>query len=1092
MSVTYTPEQSAAIGARGKTVVSASAGSGKTFVMIEKLVSLILSEADIGDFLAVTFTNKAAAQMREKLKKALIAKIGDKSLTERERSSLKRKLALLPQADISTIHAFCGRLIRRYFYLLGVPADFEILGESAEGMTLANKAMDALFEEAYAAGEDDFFALLSVYRRKRSDRGVRDVISQLYTKIRPMANYREILSQARYDRAGFEAVLRGLTEIYVEKFRRRRQRAALLAEGILNMPRAQEFYDKIDFWMNRAIACPDYYELRSVCMASFPDKPRKRKDTSPAEAELFDSLGTIKNDLSKLAKEIAGTDEREEEYARYEEAGKIARALIRYTLRFDELYEAVKKERGKLDYNDLEHMTLRLLGEPDVLAELRAKYKYVFVDEYQDVNPVQEAIVSAVGGGEVFLVGDMKQSIYAFRGSKSAYFAHKMDEFSDEGNVLFLRNNFRSADAVLAFVNAIFSVSMREDTGVDYLSTSMMVGGGLYREGDGRVKLHVVPKRKEEGVLPEGVYSVEAHFRKNEAPPSPLAKALLRIVEEERNSRFYDLDRKEYRQVAYGDIAVLVRKSSPETEEAVRYLSERGIPVASSGKINICEYTEVAGLLDWLSLIDNAEQDIPLCSALLSAAGGFDEEELARIRVRFPKDEFRTACRRYCGLRDGLAARLEGFYAYLRELRAYAQVATAGEVLTKLVSERNLETEWLSYPNGKQKCKRVERLIAAANAPLCEFLSDLKASGGKIEYVQPAGENAVQVMTVHASKGLEFPVVILPALNQKFHGAEKDEVLFLDGVPAPYCYDAKRMVKEGTLMRKLCGERQKREEIRDELNLFYVALTRAKYALHLILSEVKPFDPEMVAEANCWADFFPADRFSPEEGVPDVLPFAERKAVDRGAPGDEKPILAAMDAVYPHPECVDLPVKSSASALLEEDEAYYYTPNAFGGDTETGTAYHKFLELADFSASAEEEYARLRPSFTEEEYARLELPRLKQILSMPVFRRLQGKKLCREQRFLCFLPASLAFDTESDEPVLFQGAIDLLVLNEKDAEIVDYKYSGKTDEALLSHYGAQLRLYRAAVSRIAGIPPERIRMTLVNIRSASELTVSDK
>ena len=1081
--MSYTQEQEQAIKARGRTIVSASAGSGKTFVMIEKLVSLILTEAEIPDILAVTYTVKAATQMREKLKKTLLEKMSDKTLSREERESLGRKLSMLPQADISTIHSFCLKTIKRYFYLLDLPSDFSVLADAAEIAFLQKRAMDKLFEECYESGNEQFFRLLSVYRKKRGDAFLRETILSFYAKIRPIADYREILLSPRKDR--FEEVKERIASLTVERLCRRERMLEEWKGCCLDMPLAEGYAEALLSWIRAAKG--DYETLRAGCAQPFPRKPRKTKKTSEAEGELLERMAKVKDGLSKLSKKMAECLPSDIERTRFDCAEEIARALVSCTLRFDDLYAEEKRKRARLDYGDLEHNTLKLLASEGVRKELQARYRYVFVDEYQDVNPVQEAILSAIASDQVFLVGDRKQSIYGFRGGKSIYFAQKIEEYRKGGNAVYLTNNFRSAPVILDFVNRVFSVCMNREIGIDYAATSLMRAGGGYEEGTGRVKIHIpLPPEEEIVVTQRGVYSVEANYRRLEKEPSPVAKLLERIIKDELGSKFYDLEQKAYRTANYGDIAVLVRSKGDELAEAAYYLSERGIPVAVPGEVNLCEYTEVAGLIDWLSYLDNEQQDIPLASALLSAKGGCSEDELAAIRLRFRELPFRDACKKYATLKGELAERLRAFFAYAEKLRALSRVMSAGEVLSKLIADSRLETELLSHPNGKQKCRRVQRLVDEGKGTIRELMASLKASGNKIPFSEAPGENAVQMLTVHASKGLEYPIVILLGVNKKFHDPDSDEVLFFEGLPAPKYYDEERMVKGETLLRRLCKETERIENVRDEMNLFYVALTRAKYSLHLVMEKRGRFDESMVAEATSWADFFDPDRFALEEGRVEPLPFTPAQAIFGGEEGDEAPILKAMDFSYPHQRATELPVKSSASVLLEGDEDYYTTPSVYGeSDREKGTVYHKFLELVDFSKPVEEEYARLKSAFSEQEYKRLELSTLKAILDMPVFSRIKGCRLKREQKFLCYLPS------EAGEEVLYQGVIDLLALGEE-VLIVDYKFTGKSDQEVLAHYTPQLLLYRSAVSKILKIPKSGIRAIIVNLLAQRELPIIDE
>lgn len=1161
----FTEEQTAAIESRGKTIVSASAGSGKTTVMIEKIVRLIQSGADVGEILALTFTKKAAAQMKEKLRKELIKSINSPSTGAAEKTALKKQLAAVSGADISTIHSFCSKFIRSHFFAAGVNSDFFIIGDDdADGKQLQSQAIDALFEEAYEAGEEKFLRLLSVYFRKKKDTRLREILIEAYAKLRVRADYREFLSgeavgatEEKFDKICGEllAEMQSKCAYYAQKIEA--ERAYFEQNGLQkSVENANELLAALQSLCGES----EYFSACSVPCPKFSAKQKATKST-PADFEGHASaLNGLKDAVKKIFAENEKVRSREEELSDYLCAGEIAESLAVYLLKFDEKYSAAKRERNALDYNDLEHFALKLLSDPEICKEVREKYRYVFVDEYQDVNPVQEQILSLIGNENVFLVGDIKQSIYGFRGSKSKYFAEKQRAYESEAGAssLWLTRNFRSGDRVLEAVNAEFSYAMtKENSEVDYQKDSYMQGGGMYGTNAGKVEIHFFGEKADEKEKEEkkarsarrGIYSVEANYLKEREESSAYGKKVRAIIEQERNKKWFDADKKEFRRVEYSDIAVLARKKKGSVEKVVAALASEGIPVTSSSAVNICDYPEIKTLIDILSLIDNAEQDIPLCSALLSAMGDLTADDLTDVRLAYPKEKFyRRCCARYAAEKsDFLAYKLNRFYAYLGEIQRLSAVSDAGEILSKILSDTRMESRLLSQNNGARCLKRIHHFIAQTLLPeplsVHAFLDRLKALDYEIPYSENGGENAVRVLTIHASKGLEYPVVILNDLSAPFAGKDERNVLIDEEYAlVPKCYRRESMTCTDTLLWKLVAKRIKAEEVKDELNLFYVALTRAKYGLHLLFSE-RPSAPD-VRFASSYADFVDFslwERYVTEDWSFD-LPAQERTAViERADAALSESITAELVRKYPHAGGENLPVKTSATAQLKErkrgappefETERFEVPVLFKEDENesengrengrenghadsrlSGIAYHAFLEHFNFAllnglseqeghvldeplfervlpiAESEAERMRAQGLLSGEEAALVDIRKAAEILCAPVFAEVSGMRLYREQEFLAGLTAKDVYAGREEvygscgnEELIFQGAIDLLAVSDSEVRIVDYKYSSHGAERLKKDYAPQLELYKKAVAKIMKIDREKIRCSIVNIR----------
>ena len=1141
----FTPEQSIAIDAQGKVIVSASAGSGKTTVMIEKIIRQITSGVGVDEILAVTFTTKAAASMKEKLCRAIIEEINKPTTSPEKRSALKGQLALVPTADISTIHSYCAKIIRSHFYIAGVDSAFRVIGgEDADGRALKNAALDELLEEGYQmqATDEAFKHLLSVYFRKKKDASLRKAILDCYKDLRDRADYREYLEKTArgYDEEIFNEVCDDLFKLFQERCRYYYE---LVEDEYAYFRTIEAVSEKqlalcgeLMAWLEEGANASDYFDAaQKSAQPKLTSKSTTKKDTEEKK-EHIERLAFLRDRVVATFKdEFKNVQSREVELANFLLTGKTAAALAVYILKFDEKYAERKRERGVLDYNDLEHKALELLKNEEVAEELHSKYRYVFVDEYQDVNPVQEALISLLATDNLFLVGDVKQSIYGFRGSQSKFFVQKQKELGTPGvgQSLYMKYNFRSTDAVLDAVNEQFSRAMtRRVCEVDYAKDGVMEKGGRYATNSGKVNIHFVEKPPKAEPKTRGVYSVRESAKPKLVERSATADKLIQIIREEMMGYIENPSTGEKRPVRYSDIAILIRKTSADVIEQTAALADAGIPVTTASSVNICEYTEVKALIDVLSLIDNAEQDIPLCSALLSAMGNLTADDLAEIRLANRGGTFRRACRRYCKEYDNaLAQKLKAFFAYFEDIRIQACVMSAGELLSKIIADTKMEAGLLSRKSGVACLRRIRRFLEEASSfdgySVHEFLEHLRNLDYKIDYAENGGEESVKVMTMHGSKGLEFPIVILPNLNLSFKGGTIPDVYVEEKYGlAPRAMDTEKMLQSPNLLRQLHETKEEKDAIADELNLYYVALTRAERTLHLIFENSVPVADVKYAknfaemtDFKVWEKYF---IFAPDIHVAKQPRQALVGKVDESA---VERIVGAFEWQYAHAGYENLPVKSSPTQLLADGK---YQPKQhfadFGkvdeGDefeeeenekerglaVAEGTAYHAFLEYFDFSSLVNadgkpidsellsELVGALLPALAEKgvQTELLSQDKLVEILSNPVFYGLQDMRLYKEQQFLVSLPVKDTYAKkegvdealrlkDDGEEMLFQGALDLLAVGEK-VRIIDYKYSKLGAAALKEKYQPQLDLYKLAVAKIMKIPVCSITCSIVNIR----------
>lgn len=1130
-----TPEQLKAIKARGEVLVSASAGAGKTTVMIKRLADVLEEGASLDDVLAVTFTKKAAAQMKEKLRKELIERLGG---DEAKRENIRLQLSKINSADISTIHSFCARLVRTYFYVLNVDASFEVLADGAEQSALRARAMDDMFEELYKSHDEDLYILLDKLRKKRNVQALKEMLYSAYDEARQRPRWERILNGACRDtftEEGFKRVSAEYCATLAGKF------SVLVAaiDGFLkdfkpavNAAGYRKVLSEMRATLVDAADNGNPYTLPSKLCAAV--KPRVKPEVAEEDARFSAFTDGVKKKYKSLVKDA---ESEETERDRFFKSGVIAKAFCNVLFKFAEVYDGVKREEGKLDYGDLEHFALSLLSgkdcDIDVRESIRAKYKYVFVDEYQDVNPIQDEIISSVAGDDIFCVGDLKQAIYGFRGSRSRFFREKSVQVGGRGEYIVLPDNFRSGECVIDFVNKLFSSVMRPPVcGFDYAEGHAMRGGARYagNRGKAEICLYSGGETAKRGAV--GVYSVTCErcaARRNTAE----GLAVLALVEEALKSEYFDADSGRFKKVQAGDVCVLTRKRANKSAVGiVKALSEK-YPVAGAAEVNICDRPEIKRLLDILSYLDNCEQDVPLVTSLLSPLGGLNESELAAVRIFADRKNngdgkrlrYTECCRLYAEKNaDGIAEKLRSFYARADRLRTLSGSIGAARLIDEIMRVPGFSSAF----DTEQKVIALRRLQRESAAPSGElylgaFLAKIKAGGNKITASQALSSDCVKVMTMHASKGLEFPVVIIADIAAGFGGDERSDMPFDDDFGfAPRYYSDDRSYRT-TVLRRLYKARKEGEELSNEINLFYVACTRAKYALHVLTGRAETYDKIKAGFAENYAELFDVNAFAPRilsiEFNPKESSAGVKRVLDASRADENlaEQLRGISEFSYPFELGVELPVKSSASQLLTVLSGETGGDLLFGEDLEggadtgidAGIAYHRFLELCNFDikerAGIQSQLERFVNTglMSETQRAYLSAERLENILKMPVFDNVGSRSVYREREFVCRLPSAeyLAVKGggtgsgacgDDGNCVIVQGAIDMLSVRRENgksvsAHIVDYKYTSHGDGYLKARYLPQLALYKSVVCKIYELDESAVSGTLVNIYACRQI-----
>lgn len=893
-AVRWTPEQKQAIETRGRDLlVAAGAGAGKTAVLVERVMRLITDPehpVDINRILVVTFTNAAAEEMRVRIRGALHT-----ALRENPGSPLlNRQTALLEQAAITTMHSFCLDTVRRYFDLVDLDPAFRV-GDEHELALLRLDVMAELFENRYGdpAHADRFAHLVDIYGGERGDLALQDLVLRLYDFVRstprPQRWFTRALALWEAGDAGTPDDLpwgRDLRRIVGTELEHawalagEAVRAAREPEG--PTPYLKVLVPELEF-ADRLVRAgrEGWPELaRAFAGRVIEHLPPSRGGDEALREEAKEWRKRAREVLDGLESTFLGRTP--DQWRREMQAVRpVLRDLAALTTAFEEAYTAAKRDRGLVDFSDLEHLCLRILsaeaGEdlvPSAVArELCAWYREIMVDEYQDINGLQEAILTLISGREGenhrFLVGDMKQSIYRFRLAEPDLFLHKYRTYpalagaSGGAARLDLSRNFRSRRVIIGAVNDIFGRIMSTATGeMDYDERARLYYGAGYPPdpeagpaGTEQVELHIIdrtaaPAAATRGPAEEPGEETDEAYETAEAEALLAAARIKRLVGEDSGAgpaRVYDRRQGRYRAVTYRDIVILLRSPKGWANTFVEVFHRAGIPVFADLGTGYFAATEVEAMLSLLTVIDNPRQDIPLAGVLRSPFGGFDARDLAEIRIARPNGDFYACVAAAAAGEDRLARRLRDFLARLERWRTLARRQPLPELIWQLYRDTGYYEFVGGLPGGAQRQANLRALHSRARQYECtsyrglfrflRFIERVREKGEDLGTARPLGENedVVRVMSIHRSKGLEFPVVILAGLGKQFNLRDCYEELLLhkDLGLAAGVIDPVLRLRYPTLFQHLVRTRLRGELLAEEMRVLYVALTRARE--HLIL-----------------------------------------------------------------------------------------------------------------------------------------------------------------------------------------------------------------------------------------------------------------
>lgn len=866
----WTLNQKKAIDIRNKNLlVSAAAGSGKTAVLVERIINLVEEkEASIDSMLIVTFTNAAAGEMKERIQKKLSQRIKDIGVSQDKKeletlSYLKDQSRRISRASISTVHSFCIDLIRENFQIIDIDPSFRIANESTTTILRA-RAGEELFEKNYDNENQDFLDLVDVFATEKSDKRLLEMVNQIYNFVQsqpyPEKWLKEVSSYYELEGEDDEALLNSFDNMLWGKELRK-----IYAYSINNIIEkcnkavalCKRYKEPIGYIMTLEDDLSQILKMEKELDGSlkiFSDKvntykasrlasinKKKIEENGYAEEDIL-VIKDIRNDIKK---EIGNIGEfAKGSFVNYIKdiklmAPSIAK-LTQLVIDYENEYAKLKREAGVIDFSDLEHMAIKILENEGVRQGLREKITHIFFDEYQDSNMVQETIIESIKrDNNLFFVGDVKQSIYRFRLADPTLFNKRYSLYNEDSDVshkIDLSKNFRSRKEILDFCNFIFSNIMTVSLGeVDYQNEAhQLVAGNLnFDDWQKHIQLCIIETPKTEVNLEEdedqeeelGAEELEAVYIGNQI------KELCKGGEK------------------YSDIAILMRSPKNKVKIFEKVLTEMDIPYYIDFTTSTFEKIEVKTLIDYLKIIDNQNQDEALLGALLSPIGGFQIQDIIEIRLFKEELPFHLAVKLYQREnKDELANKIKMFFEKVEEFFLLEKIMPLSDFIWKIVEDTSYSTYIHGLPEGKQRLVNIKNMVKKAGEydageakglygflrHIDKILKEKGDTGDKSSIIE--SENAVTIMSIHKSKGLEFNTVFVCDLGKKINEIDLRNDLIMDntlGISVKF-KDPELNVESEMLPRNIIKEKKALENLSEEIRILYVALTRAVNRLYLV------------------------------------------------------------------------------------------------------------------------------------------------------------------------------------------------------------------------------------------------------------------
>lgn len=1144
----WTDDQKKAINIKNRTIlVSAAAGSGKTAVLSQRVINKITSKnnpCDVDRLLIVTFTNAAASEMKERISNLL----SDMINKDPNDLNLIRQQSLLKNASICTIHSFCNNIVRENFYRLGISPNFRIADEN-EISILQEQAIKKVLDRFYESNDRNFLELVEMFSNEKDDSGLINIIIKLYSFVSSYPFYDKWfvekkgaykcndISNTIWGKVLFDYIFDVL--LYCEDLI---QSAFDILEKNLDIK--DKYIDALSIELSQINEIKELAKLKNwdgTINRIISFKRGRRKKLTEEYLDSYEVLyienirGYMKKSFERLKKYFCFYENRCIEDIK--KISNIMDVLFEVTKLFISEFSLIKESKNLAEFSDLEKWMVSLLAEVDnygniyksqAAEEISIQYDEVMVDEYQDTNETQDLIFKMVSQSEknLFMVGDIKQSIYGFRKAMPEIFMKRKekyklyDEANNDTNVkIVLGKNFRSRKGIIDSVNFVFSKLMSKQVGnIEYNEEEKLIYGSSYKE-----------KKNNDTILEIVELSDEEDMDTSEA--IKISEIIADII----GKNYMVKDGENERSITYKDFCILLRSANKHAPVYAKELNDRGIPAWSDTAGKFFGTWEISNVLSFLRIIDNPVQDIPLLSVLMSPIFGFSPEDLSDIRLAGKNTPLYFAVK---ALSDKGDKKCIEFMAKIDKYRRLCSVLTVEKLINYIYDDTGYTSIVLAMNNGELRLANLRMLSEYAGkydgtayrglSGFIGFIDKLQEKKSDLFAASTISEtsNAVRIMSIHRSKGLEFPVCIIARCSGRFN-KEKGDILFhTDLGPGIMLKDQNGILKYSNFIKNSISLEIEKEEIAEELRVLYVAMTRAKEKLIFLVSvknlegaiknsiPVYPVDKNIpsyiVRNSSSFADWIlkcillsgNSNKLYDIAGIPNIYNpnldltsdwdinitrYSNSGELERCNNRSQKVLglpdkfIRRFNFKYPHQGINHIPTKISASKLAHEGQWRNYiaiSRPSFMSDlsvtpAEKGTAFHEFLHFVDYSISSDKvetqiDYLKGKGLLTTRQAEIISIKDAKLFLDGELGKRLRkSNKVLREYRFTVGVPArdinGESNELDNKEKVIIQGAIDCIFKEGAEYVIVDYKTDKvKCVEDLRERYSKQLFIYKYA------------------------------
>lgn len=1070
----------------GNVLVSASAGSGKTSTMIEKLANLIMCGTDIRNLLVVTYTNASASEMKIKLYKKLLECLTD--VDDEKKDFLSEQIDFLNNADIGTVHSICKKILLNYFYIADIDPTFSIVSGKEQGY-IFNTALDNVFDRLIAENNADFYAIYSLYSNKRNTKEIKAIIKKVYNFCLSKVDYIEwknaVLNEFLVGDIDANPSARLILDYYKSEIMSFENafRELLVADEKLFI----KYSDYVNSFLNiiSLIASQTSYKKMCKILPAIELMKKPNEKGKDIDDKLYsEQLKSVRDDFKKVfdKMKLAFVDYSVSEM---ENARRVVELFFWLNEEVGSEYEKLKKQKNVLDFSDLEHYTLKVLSNDKICGELKQKYKYIFVDEYQDINQVQEKIINLLSDNNVNMIGDLKQSIYHFRLSSPEIFIDKFNRFSagDGGQVINLNYNFRSRPNILDFANFVFDVLMTTKTiGIDYKENSRLTwpNGEMSTDVDIDI-LNCEDEKRDESEL--------------------IAQRVAELVTEGYN---------------YSDIAILFR-SRDMVVPLVEKLRNYNIPCNASYKTKLFNNNEILVLTSFLRVVNNSCDDLAMATVLKSLFCGLQDSELANIRFEHRNGTYCDAVKCYLENHNDLVTeKIKGLMELINECRFHLGTMPIVELLRNVMIRYGVVEHYMAFVDGETRVSNINYFLGLIsneeykyNLKKClDYLDDLRSDDVEVEVA--GGSNCVKIMTIHASKGLEFPAVIVGGFGKNFNLRSDVNSLIINenlglGVKV---LDLEGRTKREGLVEKACKIQNKIDDLNEEIRLLYVALTRAKFRLCIVgQTSVKLLKKKCNASIYSSRNYFEylikafgkqnANRLN--DGSITIGLGESECRVNIISPEtlaknevEKAPIILKQDTefkeimdkyynyIYPTMN-TNIAVKNTVSSILKEEVDYENAVENLKnvGTMQTseseeamklGTAYHTTMQNLNYSEN-EAKIEGIIDNIKTSDLPYDKVDKKKIFSAINTIRNLfkDGCSLKKEAQFTMKLNYGEIHSGAENVDVIVQGVIDLVIENPSETIVVDFKTNKNRNEKFYKDtYSLQLDMYAKAYAKAFG------------------------